>query len=91
MLILDFDATDAPLHGLQEGRFFQGYYGSLLPAALLFLRFGAVVSATALERQGPEHGNPGGIEKNRRGDSAVDAESQDCGAGDSGMCLIFGA
>jgi hypothetical protein len=91
VLILDFDATDAPLHGLQEGRFFQGYYGSLLPAALLFLRFGAVVSATALERQGPEHGNPGGIEKNRRGDSAVDAESQDCGAGDSGMCLIFGA
>lgn len=26
-LILDFDATDARLHGLQEGRFFHGYYG----------------------------------------------------------------
>ena len=25
-LILDFDATDDPLHGQQEGRFFQGYY-----------------------------------------------------------------
>ena len=25
-LILDFDATDAPLHGNQEGRFFHGYY-----------------------------------------------------------------
>ena len=25
-LILDFDATDDPLHGCQEGRFFQGYY-----------------------------------------------------------------
>lgn len=25
-LILDFDATDDPLHGDQEGRFFQGYY-----------------------------------------------------------------
>ena len=25
-LVLDFDATDAPLHGQQEGRFFHGYY-----------------------------------------------------------------
>jgi hypothetical protein len=26
MLVLDFDATDDPLHGKQEGRFFHGYY-----------------------------------------------------------------
>ena len=26
-IILDLDATDDPLHGHQEGRFFQGYYG----------------------------------------------------------------
>lgn len=26
VLILDFDATDTPVHGLQEGRFFHGYY-----------------------------------------------------------------
>ena len=25
-LVLDFDATDDPLHGCQEGRFFHGYY-----------------------------------------------------------------
>jgi len=25
-LVLDFDATDAPVHGHQEGRFFHGYY-----------------------------------------------------------------
>lgn len=25
-IILDFDATDDPVHGQQEGRFFQGYY-----------------------------------------------------------------
>ena len=25
-LILDFDATDDPVHGKQEGRFFHGYY-----------------------------------------------------------------
>lgn len=27
-LILDFDATDDLVHGLQEGRFFHGYYGN---------------------------------------------------------------
>jgi hypothetical protein len=26
-LVLDFDATDDPIHGQQEGRFFHGYYG----------------------------------------------------------------
>jgi hypothetical protein len=28
VLVLDFDATDDPLHGRQEGRFFHGYYDS---------------------------------------------------------------
>jgi len=27
-IILDFDATDDPVHGEQEGRFFHGYYGN---------------------------------------------------------------
>ncbi|MEM8868725.1 MAG: IS1380 family transposase [Verrucomicrobiota bacterium] len=27
-IVLDFDATDDPLHGAQEGRFFHGYYKS---------------------------------------------------------------
>jgi hypothetical protein len=27
IIVLDFDATDDPLHGRQEGRFFHGYYG----------------------------------------------------------------
>jgi len=27
VIVLDFDATDDPLHGSQEGRFFHGYYG----------------------------------------------------------------
>ncbi|MGH8725906.1 MAG: IS1380 family transposase [Burkholderiales bacterium] len=27
-IVLDFDATDVPLHGEQEGRFFHGYYDS---------------------------------------------------------------
>ena len=25
-IVLDFDATDDPVHGQQEGRFFHGYY-----------------------------------------------------------------
>ena len=28
LFVLDFDATDDPLHGRQEGRFFHGYYDS---------------------------------------------------------------
>jgi hypothetical protein len=28
-IVLDPDATDAPLHGHQEGRFFHGYYYSM--------------------------------------------------------------
>lgn len=28
VIVLDFDATDDPLHGNQEGRFFHGYYGA---------------------------------------------------------------
>ena len=28
LFVLDFDATDTPLHGRQEGRFFHGYYDS---------------------------------------------------------------
>ena len=28
VIVLDFDATDDPLHGNQEGRFFHGYYGN---------------------------------------------------------------
>lgn len=27
-IVLDFDATDNPVHGMQEGRFFHGYYGN---------------------------------------------------------------
>ena len=26
-IVLDLDATDGPIHGRQEGRFFHGYYG----------------------------------------------------------------
>ena len=35
MVIVDFDATDARLHGGQEGRFFHGYYGDYCYLPLL--------------------------------------------------------
>jgi len=52
-IVLDLDATDDPLHGRQEGRFFHGYYDCycLLPAAVHFLRGSAVVG----EAQAVEH------------------------------------
>lgn len=48
-ITLDLDATDDPLHGEQEGRFFPGYY-LLLPAAVYFLR---AASAFAPSCAGP--------------------------------------
>src|SRR5436190_14290288 len=36
VIILDVDATDDPLHGAQEGRFFHGYYGHYCYLPLYF-------------------------------------------------------
>jgi len=48
-IILDLDATDDPLHGHQEGRFFHGYYGnySYLP---LYIFCGRHLLAAKLRR-----------------------------------------
>lgn len=37
-LVLDLDATDDPLHGRQEGRFFHGYYDCYLPLYIFWPR-----------------------------------------------------
>ena len=51
-LVLDLDATDVPLHGGQEGRFYHGYYrGVLLPAAVGVLRRRAAARAAAQRRR----------------------------------------
>ena len=36
-MVLDLDATDDPIHGQQEGRFFHGYYRQLLSPAVHLL------------------------------------------------------
>ena len=37
VIVLDFDATDDPLHGRQEGRFYHGYYGGCCYLPLYWL------------------------------------------------------
>jgi len=46
-IILDLDATDDPLHGHQEGRFFHGYYDCYLP---LYIFSGPHLLASKLRR-----------------------------------------
>ena len=62
-LVLDLDATDDPLHGEQEGRFYHGYYRCyLLPASVCVLRGvcaggqAAGVEPGWLRRSGPGDG-----------------------------------
>ena len=52
-IVLDVDATDDPLHGQQEGRFFHGYYRPLLLSAAVCLlrRARAVCTAPAGEHR----------------------------------------
>lgn len=44
-LILDFDATDDPVHGHQEGRFFHGYYDNYCYLPLYVFCGGELVAA----------------------------------------------
>ncbi|HEY1561480.1 MAG TPA: IS1380 family transposase [Caulobacteraceae bacterium] len=48
-IVIDLDATDDPLHGMQEGRFFHGYYGNYcyLP---LYVTCGEHLLASKLRR-----------------------------------------
>jgi len=49
-IILDLDATDAPLHGHQEGRFFHGYYDCYCYLPLLYIFCGRHLLAAKLRR-----------------------------------------
>ena len=50
-IVLDVDATDFPLHGEQEGRFFHGYYDSYcyLPLYIFLRRSDPVCSLAAIQ------------------------------------------
>ena len=59
-VILDVDATDDPLHGKQEGRFFHGYYkGDYIPKSQFDRSFG-------LELEGPKECLAGLLERRSR-------------------------
>ncbi len=63
-IVLDLDNTDIPLHGMQEGRFYHGYYEEvLLSAALRVLRPASAAGPPAA----CEHG---GLRRRGRGDGA---------------------
>jgi hypothetical protein len=53
---LDLDATDDPLHGHQEGRFFHGYYrcSQRAPYALQLIKSNSHNQKSDFGRQGPE-------------------------------------
>lgn len=63
-IVLDFDATDDPIHGEQEGRFFHGYYGNYcyLP---LYVFCGRHLLAAKLRRANID-GSAGAVEEAAR-------------------------
>ena len=58
-IVLDLDATDDTIHGEQEGRFFHGYYDSLLPADIFCGRI--LLGAKLNPRQ--HHGAAGAVDE----------------------------
>ena len=86
-IILDLDATDDPLHGKQEGRFFHGYYGHYcyLP---LYIFCGEFLLGARL-RPSNIDGSAGSLEELRRivpQIRAVWPEVRLLVRGDSGFC-----
>lgn len=59
-IVLDFDATDDPLHGAQEGRFFHGYYGHYCYLPLYC--FCGNIPLLALLRDAQRDGSDGTVE-----------------------------
>ena len=77
-ILLDVDATDTPLHGQQEGRFFHGYYGHYCYLPLYILqRRARVVRAAAGVESGCSGGQRGGVGEDRGADPGRVAEGED--------------
>jgi hypothetical protein len=81
-IILDLDATDDPLHGHQEGRFFHGYYDCYcyLP---LYIFCGSHLLASKLRRADIDGGGHGA---HRDPDPRALARGADCAARRFGIC-----
>jgi len=59
-IVLDVDATDFPLHGQQEGRFFHGYYDSFCYLPLYIFCGEQILCALAAVQQRRGGWQPGG-------------------------------
>ena len=68
-IILDLDATDDPLHGKQEGRFFHGYYGHYCYLPLYIFCGEFLLCAVAIVEHRCVGGKRGRVEAHRRTDS----------------------
>ena len=88
-IVLDLDATDDPLHGHQEGRFFHGYYDELLlPAAVHLLRRAFLLAPGCARRdQDAAAGSGRGSGADRGADpAALAARCEIIVRADSGFC-----
>ena len=87
-IILDLDATDDPLYGKQEGRFFHGYYGHYCYLPLYIFCGDFLLGARLRLRQ---HRWSGGQRGRAAAHRATDSRRLAAGAriivrGDSGFC-----
>ena len=85
-IVLDLDATDDPLHGQQEGRFFHGYYDSYcyLP---LYVTCGRHLLAAKLRRSNIDRSAGSEVElADRQPDQSELAEGAHLGARRFGVC-----
>jgi hypothetical protein len=86
-IVIDVDATDDPLHGDQEGRFFHGYYGHYCYLPLYFFCGDRLLCARL--READEEPATGCVEELSRIVAQVRAAWPECGSscgGDSGFC-----
>ncbi len=86
-IVIDVDATDDPLHGDQEGRFFHGYYGHYCYLPLYFFSGDRLLCARL--REGDEEPATGCVEELSRIVAQVRAawpEVRIVLRGDSGFC-----
>jgi len=60
-VVLDFDGTDDPTHGEQEGSAYHGYYGQHQYFPLLVFDGDTGHLVTAVRRRGTVHAGPGGL------------------------------
>lgn len=86
-IVLDVDATDDPLHGNQEGRFFHGYYKNYCYLPLYIFSEGQLLCARL--RQANQDGAAGTVEELQRIVTRIREtwpEVQIIVRGDSGFC-----